>query len=83
MASRCEERTSGGGRVILRIPYKHEAELVMDVLRHGANVEVLSPEGLGRGCVTGLDCCRSAVPRLQGGKGRADVTSIERQSLNY
>jgi hypothetical protein len=38
-----------GGGVILRIPYKHEAELVMDVLRHGANnIEVLNPEGYGK-----------------------------------
>ena len=37
-----------GGGVILRIPYKYAAELVMDVLRHGTNVEVLSPEGCGK-----------------------------------
>jgi predicted DNA-binding transcriptional regulator YafY len=35
-----------GGGVILRIPYKHEPELVMDVLRHGPNVEVLGPASL-------------------------------------
>jgi predicted DNA-binding transcriptional regulator YafY len=34
------------GGVILRIPYKHEPELVMDILRHGPNVEVLEPASL-------------------------------------
>jgi proteasome accessory factor C len=34
------------GGVILRIPYKHEPELVMDILRHGPNVEVLGPASL-------------------------------------
>jgi predicted DNA-binding transcriptional regulator YafY len=43
-----------GGGVILRIPYKHEAELVMDVLRHGANVEVLSPGGLRKAVAQAL-----------------------------
>lgn len=28
------------------IPYKHEIELVMDILRHGPNVEVLGPASL-------------------------------------
>ncbi|MBU3672529.1 MAG: WYL domain-containing protein [Sinobacteraceae bacterium] len=35
-----------GGGVILRIPYKHEPELVMDILRHGSTVEVLGPASL-------------------------------------
>lgn len=39
-----EPQKSGG--VILRIPYKHEPELVMDILRHGPNVEVLGPASL-------------------------------------
>jgi hypothetical protein len=34
------------GAVILRIPYKHEPELVMDILRHGPNVEVLGPASM-------------------------------------
>ena len=41
---RSEPQSDGG--VILRIPYKHETELVMDILRHGPNVEVLSPPEL-------------------------------------
>jgi predicted DNA-binding transcriptional regulator YafY len=41
---RSEPQPDGG--VILRIPYKHDTELVMDVLRHGPNVEVLGPATL-------------------------------------
>jgi proteasome accessory factor C len=40
------------GRYELRIPYRDARELVMDVLRHGAEVEVVAPEGL-RQAVTG------------------------------
>lgn len=39
------ESQSDGG-VIMRIPYKHETELVMDILRHGPHVEVLGPASL-------------------------------------
>ena len=34
------------GRYELRIPYRDERELVMDILRHGAEVEVVSPPPL-------------------------------------
>ena len=34
------------GRYELKIPYRDSRELVMDVLRHGAEVEVMSPEAL-------------------------------------
>ncbi|WP_218871327.1 WYL domain-containing protein [Chitinibacter bivalviorum] len=34
------------GRYLLRIPYSDERELLMDILRHGADVEVLAPSGL-------------------------------------
>jgi predicted DNA-binding transcriptional regulator YafY len=34
------------GGVLLRVPYSHEKELLMDILRHGADVEVLAPESL-------------------------------------
>ena len=32
--------------LVLKVPYSHEAELVMEILRHGPNVEVLSPPEL-------------------------------------
>jgi predicted DNA-binding transcriptional regulator YafY len=35
-----------GDRLILEVPYSHEAEIMMEILRHGAEVEVLGPEGL-------------------------------------
>ena len=34
------------GRFELRVPYANETELVMDVLRHGSEVEVLAPDTL-------------------------------------
>jgi proteasome accessory factor C len=34
------------GRYELRFPYRDSRELVMDILRHGANVEVIAPETL-------------------------------------
>ncbi|MBI4291602.1 MAG: WYL domain-containing transcriptional regulator [Betaproteobacteria bacterium] len=34
------------GRYELRIPYRDSREFVMDILRHGAEVEVVGPEGL-------------------------------------
>ncbi|MGB5082485.1 MAG: WYL domain-containing protein [Burkholderiales bacterium] len=37
---------STDGRYELSIPYRDPRELVMDILRHGAEVEVVAPEGL-------------------------------------
>ncbi len=34
------------GRYVLEIPYADERELVMDILKHGADIEVLAPETL-------------------------------------
>jgi len=34
------------GRYELRIPYRDDRELVMDILKHGAEVEVVEPEAL-------------------------------------
>ncbi len=34
------------GRYELRIPYREPRELVMDIMRHGANVEVVEPAEL-------------------------------------
>jgi predicted DNA-binding transcriptional regulator YafY len=38
----------GDGWLVLRVPYRHATELQMDILRHGAGVEVLAPESLRR-----------------------------------
>ena len=34
------------GRYELRIPYRHDEELVMDILKHGPEVEVVGPPAL-------------------------------------
>ena len=34
------------GSYQLEVPYSHSSELIMDVLRHGADVEVLAPKAL-------------------------------------
>lgn len=36
------------GSLVLHVPYRHATELVMDVLRYGADVEVLAPPELRR-----------------------------------
>ena len=37
------------GRYELRIPYRDERELVMDIMRHGADVEIVAPGTLRDG----------------------------------
>jgi len=39
-------RIDGGGQYLLEVPYVDSTELVLDVLRHGPDVEVLGPAGL-------------------------------------
>ncbi len=41
-----EARTLEDGRYELKLPYAGTPELEMDILRHGEQVEVVSPEGL-------------------------------------
>lgn len=41
-----EGRELEGGRYELRVPYTNAAELEMEILRHGENVEVVAPAGL-------------------------------------
>jgi predicted DNA-binding transcriptional regulator YafY len=38
----------GDGGVLLELPYRHVTEILMDVLRYGAEVEVLEPAELPR-----------------------------------
>jgi predicted DNA-binding transcriptional regulator YafY len=38
--------TDADGRYLLELPYSNPTELVMDILRHGAGVEVLAPPAL-------------------------------------
>ena len=44
------------GRYELRIPYREDRELIMDILRHGAAVEVISPEALRLAVHEQLQC---------------------------
>ncbi len=44
--SRQAGRIEADGSYVLELPYSHEQELVMDVLRHGTSVEVLAPRAL-------------------------------------
>lgn len=44
--SRQERRIEATGHLILTIPYAHERELLMDILRYGSDVEVIAPESL-------------------------------------
>jgi predicted DNA-binding transcriptional regulator YafY len=52
------------GSFDLRLPYRDERELVMDVLRHGPEVEVISPQAL-REAVAGQ--LRAALERYRSG----------------
>jgi predicted DNA-binding transcriptional regulator YafY len=48
------------GHLVLTVPYANEPELVMDILRYGADVEVLAPESLR---ATVFDRLRKALTR--------------------
>ena len=60
-------RTLPDGRFELRLPYTSETELVMDVLRHGGEVEVVEPESLAQAVRTQLKAALRHYGRLAGG----------------
>lgn len=47
------------GAFVLELPYSDPRELIMDVLRHGAEVEVLGPEALRQQVIATLDAMRA------------------------
>ncbi|HUX62746.1 helix-turn-helix transcriptional regulator [Sulfuricella sp.] len=47
------------GRYELTIPYSRDTELIMDILKHGAEVEVIAPEALTQAVKKQLDRARS------------------------
>jgi len=51
------------GRFELRIPYRDARELIMDILRHGPEVEVVEPEVL-RSAVA--ECLKAALAQYGG-----------------
>ena len=50
------------GRYVLRVPYSDERELIGDILRHGAEVEVVSPQSLRASVQKAL---RAAIQRYE------------------
>jgi len=56
-------RVEGDGSYLLEVPYAHDRELVMEILRFGADVEVLAPPALRERVVEALERA------LQGYKG--------------
>ena len=51
------------GRYELHIPYRHDQELVMDILRHGAQVEVMAPQGLRSAVRTQIERALQQYPK--------------------
>ena len=62
------------GRALLRVPYSHEKELLMDILRHGADVEVLAPESLRRSVAETLASAASLYQISRRTPSRATAT---------
>jgi predicted DNA-binding transcriptional regulator YafY len=62
-AERWHPRQRGGfdssGAYVLELPYSDARELVMDILRHGAHVEVLAPEELRNEVRATIDAMRA------------------------
>ena len=56
------------GSLELKLPYTHDAELLMDIQRHGADVRVVSPVALRKKLLAGL---KQAVDQYNGGKSNA------------
>ena len=52
------------GRYELQIPYRDERELVMDILRHGAEVEVVGPAALRETVAAQLKSALARYPKL-------------------
>jgi len=55
-------RTEADGSFIMELPYSDPRELVMDILRHGADVEVLAPQAL-------RDAVTRTIAAMQGSYG--------------
>lgn len=54
-----QARYDSAGHYILRVPYSQEPELIMDVLKYGADVEVLQPAELRQTVMQTLDRMRT------------------------
>ena len=60
------------GRLELSLPYSHSTELVMDLLRHGDNVEVLEPPELRRAVIERVH----AMQRLYSSPAEGDELTL-------
>ncbi len=47
------------GFYILRVPYSQDTELIMDILKYGAEVEVLEPTALRTRVIERIDAMRA------------------------
>jgi predicted DNA-binding transcriptional regulator YafY len=56
---RQKSRHLADGRFELRLPYADDRELIMDILRHGADVEVVAPSALRERVIAALDAARA------------------------
>lgn len=60
-------RVEGDGAYLLEVPYAHDRELIMDILRFGADVEVLAPPALRERVAEALEKAVNVYRR--GGRG--------------
>ena len=51
------------GSYLLKFPYSREPELVMDILKYGADVEVLAPESLRTAVAAQIDAAAKLYSR--------------------
>ena len=63
-----KSRTLPDGSLELKLPYTHDAELLMDIQRHGADVRVVSPVALREKLLAGL---KQAVDQYADDKSNA------------
>jgi predicted DNA-binding transcriptional regulator YafY len=54
-----QSRWLDDGRYELSLPYSRDTELIMDILKHGPDVEVIAPEALKEAVIKQLDQARS------------------------
>lgn len=64
---RQRSRFDGDGSYVLEVPYSDDRELVMDILRHGPEVEVLGPAALRR---TVRERLATALAQYPAGRGK-------------
>ncbi len=57
-----QREAQADGGVVVRVPYHHDTELVMEILRHGGNCEVLAPPALRKSVKQAL---RAAAARYR------------------